>query len=60
VFLKNQKNKKTVLVATHDLSQVERHCDRVIVLSGREMLFSGSVSEYQTRKIKRLVFPFTY
>jgi iron complex transport system ATP-binding protein len=60
LFLKNQKNKKTVLVATHDLSQVERHCDRVIVLSGREMLFSGTVSEYQTREIKRLVFPFTY
>ena len=58
MFLKNKKKKKTVLVATHDLAQVERHCDRVIVLSGNELLFSGTTTEYQSREIKRLVFPF--
>jgi len=59
-LLKSKKNKKTMIVATHDLSQVERHCDSVIVFSGKDLLFSGSVSEYQGRQIKRLVFPLTY
>ncbi|MFM8269308.1 MAG: ABC transporter ATP-binding protein [Pseudomonadota bacterium] len=56
-LLKRKKGQKTMIVATHDLTQVERHCDQIIVLSKENLVFSGSIAEYQSLGIKQIVFP---
>lgn len=58
-FLSRAKESKTILVATHDLAQVERHCDYVIVFSKEDLIFSGAVTEYRSQGIKQQVFPLT-
>lgn len=56
-FLSKSKQGKIVVIATHDLAQVERHCDKVIVLSKSELFFFGTVLEYQSQGIKQKIFP---
>lgn len=39
----------TVLLTTHDLSDVERLCERVMILDQGKLLFDGSLDELNTR-----------
>jgi len=56
-LFKNEIKTRTVVVTTHDLAQVERHCDRVVALSKEGLVFAGSVSDYKSQGIKRRIFP---
>jgi ABC-2 type transport system ATP-binding protein len=40
----NQTNKTTVILTTHDMSDVERLCTRVVVIDQGRVIFDGSVS----------------
>ncbi len=48
-ILKRIKGKSTVIFSTHILSDVERICDRVAVLSGGHIVLSGTLSELRTK-----------
>jgi len=47
-ILKKIKGKTTVVFSTHILSDVERICDRVAVLSGGRLALSGTLSEIRS------------
>jgi ABC-2 type transport system ATP-binding protein len=48
-LLTKNRREKTVLVATHDLSQIEKNCDWVCILSKGDLVFSAEVESYRAR-----------
>ncbi len=45
----NQQRGTTVILTTHDLSDVEKLCERVMIIDTGRMLFDGSLSELTAR-----------
>lgn len=56
-LLKRNRGEKTVLIATHDLAQIEKNCNQVLALSSGSLLFSGDVNEFRSQSISKKVFP---
>lgn len=46
---------KTILLASHDMAEVEDLCDRIAILSQGEILFSGTVAELNAKAGKQYV-----
>lgn len=44
---------KTIVLASHDMAEVEALCDRIAVLSGGQILFTGTVEELTQRTGKQ-------
>ena len=40
----------TVVFATHDVAEAERHANRVLVLADGELLFDGPTAELKARR----------
>ncbi|MBK6767529.1 MAG: ATP-binding cassette domain-containing protein [Ardenticatenales bacterium] len=45
----NAERGTTVLLTTHDLADVERLCDRVLIIDGGRLLYDGNLTELQRR-----------
>ena len=45
----NRDNGTTILLTTHDLSDVERLCKRIIIIDGGHLLFDGPIVELKAR-----------
>jgi ABC-2 type transport system ATP-binding protein len=45
----NQSRKTTILLTTHDLSDVEKLCERVMILDKGHLLYDGSLHELQSK-----------
>jgi len=45
----NAERKTTVLLTTHDLTDVERLCDRVMIIDQGKLLFDGQLSQLRAR-----------
>lgn len=56
-LLKKNRGDKTVLIATHDLVQVEKNCSQVLALYLGNLCFSGDVNEFKAQSISEKVFP---
>ena len=41
----NQEEKTTILLATHDLSDIEQLCDRIFMIDKGQEIFDGTVSQ---------------
>ncbi|KAF0194448.1 MAG: ABC-2 type transport system ATP-binding protein [Bacillota bacterium] len=54
--LKQARDKTTVIFSTHILSDVERICDRVAVLSGGHIALSGTLAELRTKHKLNSIF----
>lgn len=58
-FLKqiNEERKTTIILTTHDLSDVEKLCDRMMIIDHGRIIYDGTVSEIKQRygKKRRLV-----
>ena len=44
---------KTIILASHDMEEVESLCDRIAILSGGELVFLGTVQELTSQAGKR-------
>ena len=40
---------KTIVLASHDMTEVETLCDRIAILSGGRIAFTGTVEQLQKR-----------
>lgn len=45
----NAERRTTVLLTTHDLADVERLCERVLIIDGGRLLYDGQLPELQAR-----------
>ncbi len=56
----NQEEKTTILLATHDLSDIEQLCDRIFMIDKGQEIFDGTVSQLKETfgKMKTLSFEF--
>ncbi|MBA2795375.1 ABC transporter ATP-binding protein [Streptococcus porcinus] len=54
----NQEEETTILLTTHDLSDIEQLCDRIIMIDKGQEIFDGSVNQLKQRfgKMKSLSF----
>ena len=54
----NQEEKTTILLATHDLSDIEQLCDRIFMIDKGQEIFDGTVSQLKETfgKMKTLSF----
>ncbi|HER2914270.1 TPA: ATP-binding cassette domain-containing protein [Streptococcus pyogenes] len=54
----NQEEKTTILLTTHDLSDIEQLCDRIIMIDKGQEIFDGTVTQLKQRfgKMKSLSF----
>ncbi|HEP2371992.1 TPA: ATP-binding cassette domain-containing protein [Streptococcus pyogenes] len=54
----NQEEKTTILLTTHDLSDIEQLCDRIIMIDKGQEIFDGTVTQLKQSfgKIKSLSF----
>ena len=44
---------KTIILASHDMAEVETLCDRIAILQGGKIIFVGSVTQLQAKMSKR-------
>jgi len=54
-----QESSKTILLTTHDLSEIEKVANRLLFLQGGEIVFDGTVSEFKKSNalsIKKIYF----
>ena len=62
-FLKeiNQTYQTTILLTTHDISDIEALCERVIMLDGGNIIYDGNLSELRRKYVteKQISFEFT-
>lgn len=54
----NKEENTTILLTTHDLSDIEQLCDRIFMIDKGQELFDGTVKELKTHfgKMKSLIF----
>lgn len=54
----NQEEGTTILLTTHDLSDIEQLCDRIFMIDKGEEIFDGTVHQLKTQfgKMKNLIF----
>jgi ABC-2 type transport system ATP-binding protein len=57
----NQTHKTTILLTTHDLSDVEKLCERVLIIDKGHLLYDGNLNELQKKfgGKRKLVVDFT-
>lgn len=55
IRLLNEKQKTTIILTSHDLSDIEELCDRVVIINHGSILYDGSIKEIRKRvPFKRL------
>jgi ABC-2 type transport system ATP-binding protein len=54
----NQERRTTIILTTHDISDIERLCQRVIIIDKGRLIYDGSLAEIKRRygRLRRVVF----
>jgi ABC-2 type transport system ATP-binding protein len=55
-FVKLRKDKRTVILVTHDMQAVQQHCDRVLVIDQGKVIASGSPADTAALYLDTIAF----